>query len=119
FLASIGKLDYPVAIDTTGRVADGYGVQNSPWLTLVSRSGKILWSYDVAETGWPSTAQLVSRVHAALAHAPGHATRVRRATSSRAPRCRSRRDRGRGASRPSRPSRPRSRARSPRSRRRT
>jgi hypothetical protein len=64
-------LGYPVAIDKTGRVADGYGVQDSPWLTLVSGKGKILWSYDVAVKGWPSTAQLVSRVHAALAHARG------------------------------------------------
>lgn len=64
-------LTYPVAIDEDGRVADGYGVQDSPWLTLVSGSGKILWSYDVAEQGWPTTAQLVSRVHAALARAQG------------------------------------------------
>jgi len=63
-------LRYPVAIDKDGRVADGYGVQDSPWLTLVSGSGKILWSYDVAE-GWPTMAQLVSRVRAALAHAQG------------------------------------------------
>jgi cytochrome oxidase Cu insertion factor (SCO1/SenC/PrrC family) len=62
---------YPVAVDKTGRVADGYGVQDSPWLTLVSGSGKIVWRYDVAVKGWPTTAQLVSRVHAALAHARG------------------------------------------------
>ena len=58
-------------IDHDGRVADGYGVQDSPWLTLVSGKGKILWSYDVAVKGWPSTARLVSHVHAALAHARG------------------------------------------------
>ena len=64
-------LTYPVAIDPDGRLADGYGVQDSPWLTLVSSKGKILWSYDVAVKGWPTTKQLVSRVHAALAHARG------------------------------------------------
>src|SRR5581483_5627261 len=61
-------LEYFVAVDPDGRIADGYGVQDSPWLTLVSGSGKILWSYDVAAKGWPSTTWLSSRVHAALAH---------------------------------------------------
>jgi cytochrome oxidase Cu insertion factor (SCO1/SenC/PrrC family) len=64
-------LAYPIAVDETGRVADGYRVQDSPWLTLVSGSGKILWSHDVATAGWPSTHELLSRVHAALAHARG------------------------------------------------
>ncbi len=71
FLRRIPALAYPVAVDEDGRVADGYGVQDSPWLTLVSGSGKILWSYDVAVKGWPSRTWLVSRVHAALAHARG------------------------------------------------
>jgi cytochrome oxidase Cu insertion factor (SCO1/SenC/PrrC family) len=65
------SLDYAVVVDSDGRVADGYGVQDSPWLTLVSGSGKILWSYDVAAKGWPSTTRLVNHVHAALAHARG------------------------------------------------
>ena len=64
-------LDYFVGVDPDGRVADGYSVQDSPWLTLVSDSGKLLWSYDVAVKGWPSRAFLVSRVRAALAHAQG------------------------------------------------
>ena len=71
FLQSIPELSYPVAIDESGRVADGYGVQNSPWLTLVSGSGRILWHYDVGEKGWPSMRSLVSHVHAALARAQG------------------------------------------------
>jgi len=71
FLRRIPALSYPVAIDRDGRVADGYGVQDSPWLTLVSGSGRILWRYDVATNGWPSTRLLLSRVHAALAHARG------------------------------------------------
>lgn len=48
FLKKAGPLDYPVALDTTGRVADGYGVQNQPWLALVNSAGKITWQHD----GW-------------------------------------------------------------------
>ena len=37
FLQSLrSPLHYPVAIDRSGRVADGYGVQDEPWLVLVS-----------------------------------------------------------------------------------
>jgi cytochrome c biogenesis protein CcmG/thiol:disulfide interchange protein DsbE len=73
-LASLGgPLSYPVAIDRTGRVADGYGVQDEPWLVLVSGSGRILWYYDVATSGWPSRAALARDIHAALARAPGAA----------------------------------------------
>ena len=49
YLSEIGQpLAYPVALDETGRVADGYGVQDQPWLVLTSASGKIVWSHD----GW-------------------------------------------------------------------
>jgi hypothetical protein len=49
YLGGLGaKLDYPVGLDTAGRLADGYQVQDQPWLALVSASGKILWSHD----GW-------------------------------------------------------------------
>ncbi|HMD94540.1 MAG TPA: SCO family protein [Trebonia sp.] len=48
FLGTTGTLDYPVGLDTTGRLADGYGVQDQPWLVLVSAAGKIVWSHD----GW-------------------------------------------------------------------
>jgi cytochrome oxidase Cu insertion factor (SCO1/SenC/PrrC family) len=49
YLAGLGQpLQYPVALDETGRLADGYGVQDQPWLLLVSSSGKIVWSHD----GW-------------------------------------------------------------------
>jgi cytochrome oxidase Cu insertion factor (SCO1/SenC/PrrC family) len=49
YLAGLGTtLDFPVALDTTGRVADGYQVQDQPWFALVSGSGKIVWSHD----GW-------------------------------------------------------------------
>jgi hypothetical protein len=60
-------LAFPVAIDTSGRVADGYRAQDSPWLTLVSGSGRFLYYKDVAVRGWPTTTQLVGTIHAALA----------------------------------------------------
>lgn len=44
----LSGLTYPVALDKTGRVADGYGVQDQPWFTLVNAKGKIVWSHD----GW-------------------------------------------------------------------
>ncbi len=61
-------LSYPVAIDSKGRVADGYQVQDQPWLVLVSSSGRLLWSHDVAADGWLGTAELVAKVRDALAH---------------------------------------------------
>ena len=52
FVAQLAKagtpLDYPVGLDTTGKIADGYGVQDQPWFVLVSPTGKILWKHD----GW-------------------------------------------------------------------
>jgi cytochrome oxidase Cu insertion factor (SCO1/SenC/PrrC family) len=54
YLHQLGPLSYPVALDQTGRVADGYGVQDQPWLVLVSKSGKITWQHD----GWVSLASL-------------------------------------------------------------
>jgi cytochrome oxidase Cu insertion factor (SCO1/SenC/PrrC family) len=59
YLRNLGtSLKYPVALDTTGRVADGYGVQDQPWLALVSASGKIIWSHD----GWLPLPALESAV---------------------------------------------------------
>ena len=49
YLQHLGRpLDYPVALDTTGRIADGYGVQDQPWFVLTSAAGKVVWSHD----GW-------------------------------------------------------------------
>jgi cytochrome oxidase Cu insertion factor (SCO1/SenC/PrrC family) len=62
YLATLGPLGYPVALDKTGRVADGYGVQDQPWLVLVTAAGKITWSHD----GWVPLASLEK---AAAAHA--------------------------------------------------
>jgi cytochrome oxidase Cu insertion factor (SCO1/SenC/PrrC family) len=62
YLSKVGPLDYPVGLDKTGRVADGYGVQDQPWLVLVSAAGKVVWSHD----GWVSLSALEK---AAAAHA--------------------------------------------------
>jgi cytochrome c biogenesis protein CcmG/thiol:disulfide interchange protein DsbE len=71
FLARLrGPLNYPVAIDTSGRVADGYGVQDEPWFVLVSPSGRILWYYDISTSGWLRLAALERQVRNALARAP-------------------------------------------------
>jgi cytochrome oxidase Cu insertion factor (SCO1/SenC/PrrC family)/thiol-disulfide isomerase/thioredoxin len=71
FLGTLSRpLSYPVAIDDSGRVADGYGVEDEPWLVLVSPSGRILWHYDVSVSGWLSASALAKQVRAALARAP-------------------------------------------------
>lgn len=62
YLAQAGPLDFPVARDETGRVADGYGVQDQPWLMLVSAAGKVVWSHG----GWlaPSALEKAAAAHA-------------------------------------------------------
>jgi cytochrome oxidase Cu insertion factor (SCO1/SenC/PrrC family) len=68
FLSSLPhRLRYPVAIDRTGRFADGYRVQDSPWLELVSGSGKFLYYEDIAVKGWPTLPQLLAKLHTAQA----------------------------------------------------
>ena len=63
YLAGLGTpLDYQVALDTTGRVADGYGVQDQPWLVLVSAAGQVLWSHD----GWLPVPALTAAVKHAV-----------------------------------------------------
>ncbi len=60
YLKGLGKpLGYPVALDTSGRLADGYGVQDQPWFALVSASGAIVWHHD----GWlpPSALEAAAR----------------------------------------------------------
>jgi cytochrome oxidase Cu insertion factor (SCO1/SenC/PrrC family) len=61
-------LTYPIAVDSSGRVADGYRVQDSPWLELISGKGRFLFYQDLAD-GWPTQRQLLAKVHAALARA--------------------------------------------------
>jgi hypothetical protein len=62
YLPGLGwPLSYPVALDTTGRLAGGHGVQDQPWFALTSASGKVVWSHD----GWLP----VSALEAAARHA--------------------------------------------------
>jgi cytochrome oxidase Cu insertion factor (SCO1/SenC/PrrC family)/thiol-disulfide isomerase/thioredoxin len=63
-------LPYPVAIDRTGRIADGYEVQDEPWLVLTSGSGRLLWYYDISTGGPISRAYLVKQIRAALVRSP-------------------------------------------------
>lgn len=71
FLRTLARpLSYPVAIDRNGRLADGYEVQDQPWLVLVTAGGRIAWYYDVSTQGWLQPRALISSVRAALAHVP-------------------------------------------------
>mgnify|MGYP001279908494 CR=1 FL=1 len=70
FLARLSRpLSYPVAIDQSGRIADGYEVQDEPWYVLVSRTGRFLWYYDISTLGWLSNTQLIGQVQSALTRA--------------------------------------------------
>jgi len=59
------KLRTPIVEDASGRLADGYHVEDLPWFVLSSPSGKILWHHD----GWISRADLVRETRAALSNA--------------------------------------------------
>ena len=68
FLRSLPHpLSYPVAVDHNGSVADGYRVQDSPWLELISAKGRFLFYEDLAVKDWPRLHQLLATVTAALA----------------------------------------------------
>ncbi|NMP21933.1 SCO family protein [Sulfobacillus harzensis] len=65
-LAQTGHLNYPVAIDTTGAVADKIGVQDITWYALINGQGKVIWAYD-GSNNWFPIASLESRVKTILA----------------------------------------------------
>jgi cytochrome c biogenesis protein CcmG, thiol:disulfide interchange protein DsbE len=68
FLARLPRpLSYPVALDQSGKLADGYEVQGLPWFVLTSSTGQLLYYREVSSAGWPSTGVLVGYVKAALA----------------------------------------------------
>ena len=68
FLRSLPRpLSYPVAVDHSGSVADGYRVQDSPWLELVSNKGRFLFYEDLAVKSWPRLHKLLATVTGALA----------------------------------------------------
>jgi cytochrome c biogenesis protein CcmG/thiol:disulfide interchange protein DsbE len=71
FLRTLPRpLSYPVAIDRSGRLADGYEVLGQPWFVLVSATGRILYYREVTTAGWPSVAALTATMREALARAP-------------------------------------------------
>jgi cytochrome oxidase Cu insertion factor (SCO1/SenC/PrrC family)/thiol-disulfide isomerase/thioredoxin len=71
FLAQLrSPLSYPVAIDHSGRVADGYQVQGQPWFVLTSPAGQILWYWNIDTQGWPTQTKLAADIRTALARAP-------------------------------------------------
>jgi cytochrome oxidase Cu insertion factor (SCO1/SenC/PrrC family)/thiol-disulfide isomerase/thioredoxin len=70
FLRALSRAPgFPVAIDASGRVADGYQVQDQPWFVLTSSTGRILWYWDASTQGPLSAAQLTRHVRAALSKA--------------------------------------------------
>jgi thiol-disulfide isomerase/thioredoxin len=72
FLGSLPHpLSYPVAVDPSGQVADGYQVLGEPWFVLTSPTGRILWYWQVSTSGWPSRPALTRYLRSALARAPG------------------------------------------------
>ncbi len=82
FIATLQHpLSYPVAIDRSGRVADGYGVEGEPWFVLTDAAGKIVWFQEVYTQGFPeSIARLEQEVKASLA-APGSGSGTSRQTT--------------------------------------
>ena len=70
-LASLPRpLPYPVGIDRTGQIADGYEVQDEPWLVLTSGTGRLLWYYDISTGGPISPAYMIRQIRAALVRSP-------------------------------------------------
>jgi cytochrome oxidase Cu insertion factor (SCO1/SenC/PrrC family) len=68
YVHDLGRpLSYPVAVDSTGRLADGYGVQDQPWFVLTSASGRIIWHHD----GWLPVSSLAVAVRKADSTAGG------------------------------------------------
>jgi len=63
-------LNYPVGVDTTGRLADGYEVDGQPWLMELNSSGNIAFYYSVAALGWPTTAKLAHLARVGLQRVP-------------------------------------------------
>ncbi len=61
-LQTMPPLSFPVGIDKTGEVADGYNVTDLMWLTLTDGKGHIIWQHD----GWLPVQSLKSDVAQAL-----------------------------------------------------
>jgi thiol-disulfide isomerase/thioredoxin len=74
FVAGL-HLDYPVAVDATGQVADGYGVEGEPWFvlavprahnTVANPTATTPFTQEVYTEGWPSLKSLEADIPAAL-----------------------------------------------------
>jgi hypothetical protein len=44
-------------------------VQGVPWFVATTATGKVVWSWEVTVSGWPSPAGLEQHIRAALASA--------------------------------------------------
>lgn len=67
FLQSLRKpLSYPVGIDTTGQLADGYDVTGQPWFVETDAHGTIVWEQEVYTEGWPTLPELDRDVNSSL-----------------------------------------------------
>lgn len=65
-LGRVGALDYPVALDPSGAVADAYGAQDLHWLAMTDLHGRVRWSHD----GWLSVSNLEAGEGAAMRATP-------------------------------------------------
>ena len=62
FISTLAKpVSYPVAIDQSGQVADGYGVEGEPWFVLTNAAGKIVWYQEVYTQGWPKSLSMLDQ----------------------------------------------------------
>lgn len=61
-LQRMPKLSYPIGIDKTGELSDGYNVTDLMWLTLTDGKGHVIWHHD----GWLPVQTLKSDVTKAL-----------------------------------------------------
>lgn len=68
-LKHVGRLRFPVTVDTTGAAADRVGVQDLTWYALVGPDGKVLWAHD-GGSRWMPPAALIRRVAETIAREP-------------------------------------------------
>ena len=67
FMSSLTSLPpFPIGLDRTGQIADGYEVQGQPWLVLVNAQGVVVWSQQITGLKWPTPPALVKQVRTAL-----------------------------------------------------
>lgn len=62
-------LHYPVAVDSSGMVADAMGVQDVTWYALVNAHGRVIWAHD-GSNNWLSPTALEAAVAKATSSSP-------------------------------------------------